>query len=127
MKTILIVEDEDPIRKALVRLLLKYFDVIAVDSLAEARRHIEDPTTKIEVVLSDINLRDGTSSQLHTSLTKYLSKRQIGWVSMTGYAKQSDLDYFGGHGIQILKKTCSVHDLVAAIELASYKARPNQV
>jgi signal transduction histidine kinase len=86
--SILLVEDDEPTRQTLVRLLTRrHHQVIAVGSLTEAR-HISG-MGKFDVVLSDIGLPDGNGCTLMAELRDHFGLKGI---ALTGYGMEQDIE-----------------------------------
>ncbi len=85
---ILLVEDHEDTRNALVRLLSRWGHV--VKSAATITQAIElAPAFDPELLLSDVGLPDGTGMDL---LSKLRQDRDIPAIAMSGYGMESDLD-----------------------------------
>ncbi len=121
MKKILLIEDDGSIRRSLRRMLERRgYSVIEAASLGEAKPLIETNLDSIEVILSDINLGDGNSTDLHAAVLPLLALHFVGWVSMTGGATQEERQYFTDHGVKVIEKsTLNFDTLQAAITSAS--------
>lgn len=86
-RRILLVEDDEPTRRALARLLrLRGSDVSTASSLAEARSAIEQGP--FDLVLSDLGLPDGSALDLIADLAR---KRSLVAIALTGYGQDEDV------------------------------------
>jgi PAS domain S-box-containing protein len=84
---ILLVEDHEPTRTSLARLLIhRYYEVITAASVAEARRIAE--TQDFHLLISDIGLPDGNGYDLMVELRK---TRSLKGIALTGYGMEQDV------------------------------------
>jgi PAS domain S-box-containing protein len=84
---ILLVEDHEPTRTSLARLLMhRYYEVITAASVAEARALAH--TTDFQLLISDIGLPDGNGYDLMTELSK---DRPVKGIALTGYGMEHDV------------------------------------
>jgi CheY-like chemotaxis protein len=84
---ILLVEDHEPTRTSLARLLMhRHYDVVTAASVAEAR----DAASKrdFQLLISDIGLPDGSGYDLMVELNK---KRPLKGIALTGYGMEQDI------------------------------------
>lgn len=85
--SILLVEDHEPTRNALARLLTRRgHEVTAAGSLADARRAVE--LRKFDVLVSDIGLPDGSGNDL---MIEMRDRFRMKGIALTGYGMDSDL------------------------------------
>jgi PAS domain S-box-containing protein len=115
-RTILLVEDHDPTRIALERLLLRRnFRVLAVASAREARAMAE--TEKVDLVISDVGLPDQNGYDLMSELEE---RYQLKGIALSGYAMEKDLGDRTAPAFSIhLVKPVSMKALDAAIAALS--------
>jgi signal transduction histidine kinase len=86
-RRILLVEDDEPTRRVLARLLrLRGSDVSTASSLAEARSAIEKGP--FDLVLSDLGLPDGSGLDLIAALAR---ERPLLAIALTGYGRDEDV------------------------------------
>ena len=84
---ILLVEDHEPTRSSLARLLMhRYYEVITAASVAEARMHAE--SKEFHLLISDIGLPDGNGYDLMMELSK---NRPVKGIALTGYGMEQDV------------------------------------
>ena len=84
---ILLVEDHEPTRVSLARLLMhRYYEVITAGSVAEARNIAN--THDFQLLISDIGLPDGNGYDLMVELRK---KRPVKGIALTGYGMEHDI------------------------------------
>lgn len=85
--SILLVEDDEPTRQTLARLLIqRHHKVMTAGSLTEAR-HISSEET-FDLVLSDIGLPDGNGYTLMAELRNHFGLKGI---ALTGYGMEQDI------------------------------------
>jgi len=86
---ILLVEDHEPTRAALTRLLLRRrFEVIGAGSVAEARSHVDQAQQEFDLLISDIGLPDGNGYDLMHQLRK---DHKLEGIALTGYGMEEDV------------------------------------
>ena len=84
---ILLVEDHEPTRTSLARLLMhRYYEVVTAASVAEARALAS--TTDFQLLISDIGLPDGNGYDLMMELSKH---RPVKGIALTGYGMEHDV------------------------------------
>ena len=84
---ILLVEDHEPTRSALANLLVRrHYRIQAAGSIAEAREIAA--TRKIDLVISDIGLPDGSGNDLMMELGRRYALKGI---ALTGYGMEKDI------------------------------------
>lgn len=84
---ILLVEDHEPTRTALLNLLERHkYKVFAVESIAKAREIANQQT--IDLVISDIGLPDGSGNDLMKELRDRFGLKGI---ALTGYGMEQDV------------------------------------
>jgi CheY-like chemotaxis protein len=84
---ILLVEDHEPTRTSLARLLLhRHYDVAAAASLAEARALAK--SGDFQLLISDIGLPDGSGYELMIELRK---EHPLRGIALTGYGMEHDV------------------------------------
>jgi CheY-like chemotaxis protein len=115
-RSILLVEDHSPTRLALARLLQRRkYRVFSGASVAEARTIVEK--VKIDFVISDIGLPDGSGYDLMSELEERFNLKGI---ALTGYGMESDIARSRATGFVIhLTKPVSMQSLDAAIAALS--------
>jgi CheY-like chemotaxis protein len=116
---ILLVEDHEPTRTALVHLLeRRNFKVEAAGSLADARRLADAQT--FNLLISDIGLPDGSGYELMEEFRK--SHAVIG-IALTGYGTEQDVNRSHAAGfVTHLTKPVRVESLDRALAAALAKA-----
>jgi PAS domain S-box-containing protein len=84
---ILLVEDHEPTRMSLARLLMhRSFEVLTAASLAEARALAQ--SKEFHLLISDIGLPDGNGYDLMVELNK---QRPVKGIALTGYGMEHDV------------------------------------
>jgi len=84
---ILLVEDHEPTRTSLARLLIhRYYEVITAGSIAEARALAG--SKEFHLLISDIGLPDGSGYDLMVELSK---NRPVKGIALTGYGMEHDV------------------------------------
>jgi signal transduction histidine kinase len=84
---ILLVEDHDPTRLALSRLLARRnYEVFAAASVAEARALAA--ANKFDLLISDIGLPDGSG---YTLMTEFRELYHLKGIALTGYGMENDI------------------------------------
>jgi PAS domain S-box-containing protein len=111
---VLVVEDHDSTREALVSLLRRRnFRVLSAASKAEA---LTLASNGIDLLLSDVGLPDGDGCELMTELRRMKNLRGI---AMTGYGMEADVARTRAAGfIAHLTKPVRIHALDAALSAA---------
>lgn len=109
---VLLVEDHEPTRAALAFLLTRrHYDVIVAASVAEARELAGK--NKIDFVISDIGLPDGTGYELMMELRDVYGLKGI---AMTGYGMEEDVARSKTSGfVTHLTKPVHIHALTNAL------------
>jgi CheY-like chemotaxis protein len=112
---ILLVEDHEPTRNALTVLLIRRnYKIFAAASLAEARKIAG--REKIDFVISDIGLPDGSGNELMTELGEQYSLKGI---ALTGYGMEQDVERSVAAGfVTHLTKPIHVQSLEKALASA---------
>lgn len=115
---LLIVDDDSTIRFALSGLLMSLgYTIVQADCLAAARRIITNEVATIDLVISDINLGDGNSPELHRDVRDLLAKHDTAWVTITAsYGPSAQKSYYHDLGIPVVDK--DAEEVVRAMELA---------
>lgn len=122
--TLLLIEDE----KLLGTELARHFrsggwHVVLAESLADARRALIDDELAPLVVLSDMNLPDGTALDLLEDVRQ--QRQHIGeWIFLTGYGTVGDsVRALRLGAVDFLEKPCSTERLDLVISSAARSAR----
>jgi signal transduction histidine kinase/CheY-like chemotaxis protein len=117
---ILLVEDHEPTRVALSRLLVRRnHSVEGAGSVAEARSLAR--SDKFDLVISDIGLPDGNGYELMTALR---SEQRLRGVALTGFGTDHDIARSQAAGfLTHLTKPIRVDQLEAALALAHQRSR----
>ena len=112
---ILLVEDHEPTRTSLARLLMhRYYEVITASCIAEARTLAE--TKEFHLLISDIGLPDGTGYDLMLELRK---SRPVKGIALTGYGMEQDVARSQDVGfVAHLTKPVGIQSLEAALAAA---------
>jgi CheY-like chemotaxis protein len=85
----LLVEDHEPTRAALTRLLLRrQFEVTGASSMAEARSAIQNTEKDFDILISDIGLPDGSGYDLMAELRQ---AHDVEGIALTGYGMDEDV------------------------------------
>jgi CheY-like chemotaxis protein len=122
LKRILLVEDDEPTRETLKKLLdRRGYEVVAVASLAEARSAAE--SGEYDLVISDFALPDGTGTELMAELR---SRFGLKGIALSGYGGEEDLARSREAGfIAHLTKPVAIGSLEEALGLAAPTAAPD--
>lgn len=109
---ILLVEDHEPTRTSLARLLMhRYYEVVTASSVAEARQLAG--TEDFHLLISDIGLPDGTGYDLLMELRK---NRPVKGIALTGYGMEHDITRSQDAGFQAhLTKPVRIQSLETAL------------
>lgn len=112
---ILLVEDHEPTRTSLARLLMhRYYEVITAASVAEARKLAK--TRDFELLISDIGLPDGNGYDLMQELRK---DRPVKGIALTGYGMEQDVARSEDAGfVAHLTKPVGIQSLETALAAA---------
>ena len=108
---ILVVEDHSDTRNVLTGLLTRWgYDVCPADTLKSGLEYLNNGSTPIDVIVSDIALPDGTGYALVSEARR--NGRRVLAIALSGYAYPSDvriakLTGFDHH----LSKPCDCHYL----------------
>jgi PAS domain S-box-containing protein len=112
---ILLVEDHEPTRTSLARLLMhRYYEVITAASVAEARSLAQ--TREFHLLISDIGLPDGNGYDLMLELKK---DRPVKGIALTGYGMEQDVARSQDAGfVAHLTKPVGIQSLEVALAAA---------
>jgi CheY-like chemotaxis protein len=112
---ILLVEDHEPTRTSLARLLMhRYYEVITAASVAEARQLAD--TREFHLLISDIGLPDGNGYDLMMELRK---SRPVKGIALTGYGMEQDVARSQDAGfVAHLTKPVGIQSLEVALAAA---------
>ena len=111
---ILIVEDEETIRKVCQRLLTKFgYEVFAVESVKEGKKKIE--ATEMDLLVSDLKLPDGSGIDMIRHFKQRFPNKNA--LVMTGsLTPESRLEQVGSLGIlECIAKPFDLDVLVSAV------------
>jgi CheY-like chemotaxis protein len=115
MPTVLVVDDEGPVRELTARMLRQagYDTVLAVDGL-DAWRQLRREATKVDAVVSDVVMPQMTGTELVARVQAYRPDLPI--LLMSGYSA----DDLGARGLEqppvpLLTKPFTHDELVAAV------------
>jgi nitrogen-specific signal transduction histidine kinase/ActR/RegA family two-component response regulator len=117
-ETILVVEDEDAVRKLAVTVLTRQgFSVLAANGPAQALKIVTDNLGPIDLLLTDVVMPGGNGVDLAAAISAL--RPQIKVVVMTGYA-QASIASQGvlKEGIVLLEKPFSPNLLLARVRMA---------
>jgi PAS domain S-box-containing protein len=109
---ILLVEDHEPTRTSLARLLIhRDFEVITAASITEAR--LLAATQEFHLLISDIGLPDGNGYDLMSELSK---NRSVKGIALTGYGMEQDVERSHDSGFAAhLTKPVGIQSLETAL------------
>ena len=112
---ILLVEDHEPTRTSLARLLMhRYYEVMTAASIAEAR--VLADTKEFHLLISDIGLPDGNGYDLMLELRK---SRPVKGIALTGYGMEQDVARSQDAGfVAHLTKPVGIQSLEVALAAA---------
>jgi len=116
--TVLLVEDEDPVRRGLARLLQSYgYAVLAAASGAEALELMATSARPVDVVVSDIQMPGIQGPELARRLR--LVRPDLPVLFMSGYAGTAETDALAqAGGARILEKPFDGQSLARAVRAA---------
>ena len=100
---VLLVEDHEPTRAALTRLLLRRrYEVTGAGSVAEARSLIDQPERGFDLLISDIGLPDGNGYDLMSHVRE---GHDVKGIALTGYGMEEDVErsYAAGFATHLTK------------------------
>jgi PAS domain S-box-containing protein len=119
--TVLLVEDDDRVREALAEALRRYgYRVLPAKDGRAARGRVQEAAGRVDVVVSDILLEDGTGPELVAELRGSLSSARV--VYVTGYADEETWRRIESDpGATVLQKPFSLAQLLVAV---ASEARP---
>lgn len=110
-ETILVADDEPPVRSLCARLLKRYgYTVIEASSVSEAELRFEGHAGPIHLLLSDLTMSDGTGAELADRLA---ARSPLAVVLMSGYPESSLGRPLGSYAY--LQKPFSSQDLAARV------------
>jgi CheY-like chemotaxis protein/CBS domain-containing protein len=110
--TILLVEDHEPSRTTLARLLIRRnYRVVACGSISEALAQAR--IQKFSFVISDIGLPDGTGYQLIDTLQR---EHSLSGIAVSGLSVASDAGLASSGFSSHLKKPIDIHQLESALD-----------
>lgn len=115
---ILVVDDEDLVRRIVCRALAETAQVLDVNSADEAMEAIK-ANLGIQLIITDIRMPGGSGVKLHLDATA--AGYQGPWLVMTGQASDAELGYFEKQKPQppaVLTKPFSLAVLRKAVEEA---------
>ena len=121
--TILLLEDDDNLREVITDFLkIGGYTVIAVESLETAQRIALERRNEIDLLLTDVVLRDGSGNQLVRRLEEQGCRFKV--VYMSGYSPKA-IVHHGAMGAQtlFLQKPFSSAALIEMVESA-FTAKP---
>jgi PAS domain S-box-containing protein len=112
---ILLVEDHEPTRTSLARLLMRrYYEVVTASSVAEARELAS--AKDFHLLISDIGLPDGNGYDLMNELRK---TRPVKGIALTGYGMEQDVARSQDAGfVAHLTKPVGIQSLEVALAAA---------
>jgi CheY-like chemotaxis protein len=115
---ILLVEDHEPTRTALAHLLKRRnFEVLSAASVAEGRELAAK--NKIDLLISDIGLPDGSGYTLMTELRQFYG---LNGIALTGYGMEEDVAHSESAGfVTHLTKPVRIQSLDGALAAALNK------
>lgn len=113
-KSILVVEDDEPYRRLVVRMLDQAgYSVIAAEDFTSAIAVIESPTP-IDLLLADIAMPAGTPHGMAIGRMAELRRRSLKVLYMSGTYDLGELARFSSDA-KILKKPFTVRQLTDAV------------
>jgi two-component system, cell cycle sensor histidine kinase and response regulator CckA len=114
-ETILLVEDEEPVRKLISKALaLQGYHVIESKSGADAEKEVAAASAHIDLILSDVVLPDTTGPELVEKLAARLADTHV--LYMSGYAEQAIMTRaMINRGVQFIPKPFLLNDLFGKI------------
>jgi CheY-like chemotaxis protein len=117
---ILLVEDHEPTRSALARLLVnRHYKIMTAGSVAEAREITGKE--KIDFVISDIGLPDGSGNDLMAELRE---RHGLKGIALTGYGMEEDIERNLASGfVAHLTKPVHVESLEKALATLALTSR----
>lgn len=120
-KRILLVEDHQPTREVLARLLTKRRHTVkAAGSISEALLHAA--TESFDIVITDLGLPDGNGNELFEKLLKE-APHLVG-IALTGYGMEDDVERSKSAGFQAhLTKPVGIQILEEALARVSQEKR----
>jgi CheY-like chemotaxis protein len=113
--TVLLVEDDDRVRVALAEALRRYgYEVFPAKDGEQARRGVAKAAGRIDVIVSDIILEDGTGPELVSELRQSLPAARV--VYVTGYASEEAWHRIeSDSGATVLQKPFTLAHLLATV------------
>lgn len=113
-KSILVVEDDEPYRRLVVRMLDQAgYSVIAAEDFTSAIAVIESPTP-IDLLLADIAMPAGTPHGMAIGRMAELRRRSLKVLYMSGTYDLGELSRFSSDA-KVLKKPFTVRQLTDAV------------
>lgn len=93
-RVILLVEDEPSVRRTVVRLLQTAgYEVIEADSIASGERALEQHGARLDAMLTDLRLPDGSGTALIRAVATHHPKVPV--LAMTGYVEDAERNQLG--------------------------------
>jgi signal transduction histidine kinase/DNA-binding response OmpR family regulator len=113
-RTLLLVDDEDAIRRVATRLLTREgYTVVACANGPDALRAVEDPTSDIYAAMLDVVMPEMSGFELFRQLRERRPSLPV--VFVTAYADQEHFARIRGPGVRLLEKPFEIERLAAVI------------
>ena len=113
--TVLLVEDDDRVREALAEALRRYgYRVLSAKDGDEAKARVSEVQGRVDVVVADIILEDGTGPELVAEMRSSIPTARV--VYVTGYADQETWRRIeNDSGATVLQKPFSLAQLLVTV------------
>ncbi|MFM2058308.1 MAG: hypothetical protein RLY71_2693 [Pseudomonadota bacterium] len=115
-RTVLVIDDEEPIREGLRLLLEEWgFDALTAASLAQARRITDECDGQIDLILCDLHLSHGEDGLQAIQLVRKLAGRAVPAIVITGDTSPVEIRRASASGNPVLFKPVQPRQLMAAL------------
>lgn len=119
-RVILLVEDEPTVRRTVVRLLQTVgYEVIEADSVASGERALAQHGARIDAMLTDLRLPDGSGTALIRAVAARHPKVPV--LAMTGYVEDAERDQLGA--VTLLAKPFATKELLEQLRVMTRDPR----
>jgi len=114
-RRVLLVEDEDMVRKVLTRMLsARGYDVKTAASVSEAEAIFEDPDNDFDLLITDVMIPQGSGHALARSLVERSPSLRVLFVS--GYSGGADVEGLDPSQVRFLTKPFGSSELTLMIQ-----------
>lgn len=120
---VLVVDDEQFVRRAMVRILSRVYEVSTARDLRQALEVLEGDA-RFDVILCDVIMPGGSGIDLFNEIKERWPRLESAVVFVTGAVFNSEMEGTLGRGPnRVLRKPVEPHDLVAAVETVAHRRK----